>query len=73
LQDKKHDDPRISTSRGIKIDSRFENENARDSIRFSDDGDSNETDESDLQDERHDDPRILRKDGTTRCFPRSNP
>jgi hypothetical protein len=38
-----------STFRGIIIDSIFECENAFDSIRFNDDGDSNEIDESDLQ------------------------
>jgi hypothetical protein len=38
-----------STFRGITINSRFEFENASDSIRFSDDGDSNEINESDLQ------------------------
>jgi hypothetical protein len=47
-----------STFRGITIDSRFETENASDSIRFNDDGDSNEIDESDLQYEKHSDPRI---------------
>jgi hypothetical protein len=36
-----------STFRGISIDSRFEPENANDSIRFTDEGDSNEIDESD--------------------------
>jgi hypothetical protein len=35
-----------STCRLIAIDSCFENENASDSIRFNDDGDSNEIDES---------------------------
>jgi hypothetical protein len=37
-----------STVRGITIDARFEDKNAFDSIRFNDDGDSNEIDESDL-------------------------
>jgi hypothetical protein len=46
LQFQKHDDPRISTEHGIKIDSSFDNENTYDSIRFNDDGDSNEIDES---------------------------
>jgi hypothetical protein len=46
LQDEKHDEQRISTEHGIEIDLRFENENAFDSIRFNDDGDSNEIDES---------------------------
>jgi hypothetical protein len=36
----------------------FENENASDSIRFNDDGDSNKIDENDSQCEKHDDPRI---------------
>jgi hypothetical protein len=60
-QNEKHDDPRISTEHGIKIDSNFDDENADDSIRFNDDGDSNEndeSDESDVQDAKHDDPRI---------------
>jgi hypothetical protein len=47
-----------STYRGITIDSSFEDENANGPIRFSDEGDSNEIDESDLQNEKHDDPRI---------------
>jgi hypothetical protein len=47
-----------STFGGIKIGSRFEFENASDSIRFNDDGDSNEIDESDSQCEKDDDPRI---------------
>jgi hypothetical protein len=62
-----------STFRGIKIDSKFESENAHDSIRFNDDGDSNEMDESNLQSERQHDPRILTKFGITRSFPMSNP
>jgi hypothetical protein len=47
-----------STLRGITIDPSFEYENASDSIRFNDDGDSNETDESDLQFRKHNDSRI---------------
>jgi hypothetical protein len=47
-----------STFRGITIASRFEHLNASDSIRFNDDGDSNEMDESDGQFEKHDDSRI---------------
>jgi hypothetical protein len=58
LQYEKHIEQRISIEHGIKIDLRFENENAFDSIRFNDDADSNEIDESDLQYEKHDDPRI---------------
>jgi hypothetical protein len=52
-----------STFRGIKIDSSFESENANDSIRFNDDGDSNEIDESEKQNEKHDDPRISTEHG----------
>jgi hypothetical protein len=52
-----------STFRGITIDSRFENENADDSIRFNDDGDSNEIDENCPQYEKHDDPRISTEHG----------
>jgi hypothetical protein len=63
----------MSTEHGIKIDSRFENKNAFDSIRFNDDGDSNEIDESDLQFEKHNDPRISTKFGIRRSFPISNP
>jgi hypothetical protein len=48
-QSSKHDDPRISTSFGITIDLSCTEKNAKESIRFNDDGDSNETDESDLQ------------------------
>jgi hypothetical protein len=62
-----------STFRGITIDSSFEFENAFDSIRFNDDGDSNEIDESDSQSSKHDDPRILMKFGITTLFPKSNP
>jgi hypothetical protein len=51
----------------------FDSENARDSIRFNDDGDSNEIDENDLQDEKHDDPRILTKCGITISFSTSSP
>jgi hypothetical protein len=47
-KDEKHDDPRISTFRGISIDLSDENENARDSIRVNREFDSNEIDESDL-------------------------
>jgi hypothetical protein len=47
-----------STFCGIMIDSCFEDENAFDSIRFNDDGDSNEIDESDSQFEKLLDPRI---------------
>jgi hypothetical protein len=49
LQASKHADPRISTEHGIEIDLSPERENAFDSIRFNDDGDSNEIDESDSQ------------------------
>jgi hypothetical protein len=47
-----------STFWGITIDSSCDDEKESDSIRFNDDGDSNEIDESDLQYEKHDDPRI---------------
>jgi hypothetical protein len=57
-QYEKHLDPRISTLRGIKIDSSDEYENADDSIRVNCEFDSNVTDESDLQDEKHFDSRI---------------
>jgi hypothetical protein len=63
LQFRKHDETRISTEHGIKIDSSFEDKNAYDSIRFNDDGDSNEIDESELQDLKHDDPRISTENG----------
>jgi hypothetical protein len=58
LQDEKHNDPRISTFRGISIVPSDENENADDSIRFNREFDSNEMEESDLQSEKHDNPRI---------------
>jgi hypothetical protein len=54
-----------STFRGIIIDLRVEAENAFEPIRFNDDGDSNEIDESDSQSEKHDDPRISMKCGIT--------
>jgi hypothetical protein len=54
-----------STFLGITIDSSFDDENAYDSIRFNDDGDSNEIDESDLQYEKHSDPRISTEHGIT--------
>jgi hypothetical protein len=46
-----------STHRGITIDRNDDDneENACDSIRFNDDGDSNEIDESNLQSLKHDD------------------
>jgi hypothetical protein len=58
LQYEKHDDPRISTWHGIEIDSSFEWENAFDSIRFSDDGDSNEIEKSELELENVDGEKI---------------
>jgi hypothetical protein len=54
-----------STLRGITIDSRFEYRNASDSIRFNDDGDSNEIDQNDWQHEKHLDPRISTEHGIT--------
>jgi hypothetical protein len=47
-----------STCCGIRIDVSIDDENAFDSIRFNDDGDSNKTDESDLQFSKHDDSII---------------
>jgi hypothetical protein len=57
-QDEKHDDPRISTFRGISIDRSDEDENSDESIRVKREFDSNEIYESDLQDEKQNDPRI---------------
>jgi hypothetical protein len=65
-QNKKHDDPRISTCRGIEIDSRNDDENADDSIRFNREFDSNVIDASDLQSEKHDDPTISISEETIR-------
>jgi hypothetical protein len=59
LQYEKHDDPRMSTFRGISIDSSNKDENIFESIRVSREFDSNEIDEIDSQPEKHDDPRIL--------------
>jgi hypothetical protein len=47
LQSRKHDDPRISTVRGMSIDASDEHENALDSIRINREFDSNESDEID--------------------------
>jgi hypothetical protein len=52
-----------STVRGITSDSSAKSENAFDSIRFNDDGDSNEIDESDRQDEKQNDPKISTEHG----------
>jgi hypothetical protein len=57
-QDEKHDDPRISTFRGIEIDRSDEDENIFNSIRFNREFNLNEIDESDLEFEKHDDPRV---------------
>jgi hypothetical protein len=46
LQSRKHDDPRISTFRGISIDPSDEHSNISDSIRFNREFDLNEIDES---------------------------
>jgi predicted nucleic acid binding AN1-type Zn finger protein len=62
-----------SAFRGITIDLSFEYENAFDSIRFNDDGDSNEIDESDLQETKHDCPRISIKCGIIISVSISNP
>jgi hypothetical protein len=48
-----------STSLGMSIDVRAVYENTPDSIRFSSESLSNETDVSSAQDEKHDSPRIL--------------
>jgi hypothetical protein len=58
LQHEKQFELRISTFRGIMIDSSDENENASDSIRVKCEFDSNAIDESDSQCEKHFDPRI---------------
>jgi hypothetical protein len=65
-QSKKHDEPRISTLRGILIDSSDEDENASDSIRVNREFDSNEIDVSDLHPEKHDEPRISISHGISR-------
>jgi hypothetical protein len=44
LQDEKHDDPRISTFRGISIDLTDDSRNAKDSIRINPEHNSNEND-----------------------------
>jgi hypothetical protein len=49
----------------MTIDSSVEFENAFDSIRFNDDGDSNEIDESDSQYKKHDEQRISIEHGIT--------
>jgi hypothetical protein len=61
----KHDDPRISTFRGITIDRSDEHENADDSIRVNRESASNVIDESDRHPEKHDDPRISTFRGST--------
>jgi hypothetical protein len=59
-------DPSIKLAfRGITIDSRFDSENASDSIRFNDDGDSNEIDDRDVHQEKHDEQRISTEHGIT--------
>jgi hypothetical protein len=57
-QDEKQSESRISTFRGIMIDSSDDDENAYFSIRFKHEFDSNVSDESDSQDEKHSQPRI---------------
>jgi hypothetical protein len=52
----------------MMIDSSDDDENADDSIRVNDDGNSNEIDESDLQDEKQDDPRIVTNPGIIISF-----
>jgi hypothetical protein len=58
----------ISTLRGITIDSRSDDPNTPDSIRFNDDGDSNEMDESNLQKEKQNEAIIVTNLGTTISF-----
>jgi hypothetical protein len=60
---RKHDDPRISTFRGITIDRSGEYENASESIRVNRESVSNVIDESDRHCEKHDDPRISISEG----------
>jgi hypothetical protein len=59
----KHDEPRISTPRGITIDSSDEYANTLESIRVNREFDSNEIDESELHDEKHEEPRISISNG----------
>jgi hypothetical protein len=58
LQCEKHSEQRISTFRGIMIDSSDDDENADDSIRVNRESDSNEIDKSDSQPEKHFEQRI---------------
>jgi hypothetical protein len=57
-QPEKHFDPKISTFRGVMIDSSDDQENALDSIRVKHEFDSNMIDENDSQYEKQFDPRI---------------
>jgi hypothetical protein len=57
-QYEKHFDPRISTVRGITIDSSDDHKNASDSIRVKREFDSNLIDESDSHQKKHSKPRI---------------
>jgi hypothetical protein len=57
-----------STFRGITIVFNPESENALDSIRFNDDGDSNEIVESQEQCAKHDDPKISTEHGIKIVF-----
>jgi hypothetical protein len=57
-QPAKHDDRRISTSWGIAMNGRDDEENANDSIRFNGEIDSNESETIDFHSEKHDDSRI---------------
>jgi hypothetical protein len=65
VHSEKHDEHRISTWHGITIDSSVDDKNARDSIRFNDDGDSNKIDESDVHSEKHDEPSFSTWHGIT--------
>jgi hypothetical protein len=58
LQCEKQDEKRISTFRGIMIDSSDDDENDDDSIRFNCEFDSNVIDENELQFEKLFEPRI---------------
>jgi hypothetical protein len=57
-QDEKHDEPRISKFRGIKIDVSEESENIDDSIRCNRESDSNDIDESDSHPSKQDEPMV---------------
>jgi hypothetical protein len=64
LQNKKHDEQRISTLDGIKIDGSDEYENASDSIRANREFDSNMIDENSFKVAKLFEPRISTLPGT---------